>query len=160
MKAIVFDVDGTLTDGKIYIGNDGEIMKAFDVKDGCGIHDLLPKKQIMPIIITARNSSILKNRCFELGITHYYQGCRNKVEKICEIAQELGIEQNSCGLYEEIAYIGDDIIDIPAMNICGVKGCPQDAVEEVKRIVDFISKKTGGNGAVRDFIEWIIKNKC
>ena len=71
MKAIIFDVDGTLTDGKIYMGNDGEVMKRFDVKDGCGIHDLMPMHNLIPIIITARSSSIVANRCKELGVTYY-----------------------------------------------------------------------------------------
>ena len=157
VKAVVFDVDGTLTDGKIYMGNNGEVFKAFDIKDGCAIHDIMPKHQIIPIIITARTSYIVKNRCKELGIEKLYQGCRNKKEQLQKVAEELGFACNSKGIYEEMAYIGDDIIDIPSMEIVGIKGCPADAVQEVKAISDFISSKNGGEGAVREFIEWLIR---
>lgn len=151
------DVDGTLTDGKIYIGNEGELFKAFDVKDGCGIHDILPQYDIVPVIITARTSKLLEYRCKELNIQHLYQGCRNKREKMIEVAQEFALSFNSKGIIESTAYIGDDILDIQCMEIAEIKGCPHDAVEEVLNTCDFISKHNGGNGAVREFIEWIIK---
>lgn len=157
MKAIVFDVDGTLTDGKIYMGNNGELFKTFDIKDGCGIHDLMPKSKLIPVIITARQSEIVINRCKELGIEYCYQGCRNKVDKLHEFAKMQGIEADEFGVYQDIAYMGDDIIDLPIMKYCGIKGCPCDAVEQVKEFADFISSKAGGNGAAREFIEWIIE---
>lgn len=148
------DVDGTLTDGKIYIGNDGEMFKAFDIKDGCGIHDILIPSGIVPIIITGRFSKMLEYRCKELGITELYQAIQNKVEKMSTILSTI-----KCN-YENVAYIGDDINDLPCMNIIkrygGLIGCPSDAVEQVKEISNFISKKKGGSGAVREFIEWII----
>lgn len=173
IKLLIMDVDGTLTDGKIYMGESGEAFKAFNIKDGCGIHDLLPNvnrewksqkhnrniKGIIPIIITARKSKALENRCNELGITHLYQGCRNKVGKIEQLAEEFSLipeVKDGERFYEEIAYIGDDLIDLPAMKICGVVGCPADAVKQVKEVSDFISDFDGGNGAVRDFIEWLI----
>lgn len=150
IKYLVMDVDGTLTDGKIYMGNDGEVFKAFDIKDGCGIKDILPLYGIIPVIITARDSRILTNRCNELGITHVYQGTRNKLEKLHEIAED----------FSQCAYIGDDILDLQCMNPIkeagGIVGCPKDAVKKVKDIADFVSEKNGGDGAVRDFIEWII----
>lgn len=156
MKVIIFDVDGTLTDGKIYIGNDGEIMKRFDVRDGYGIRDLMPKYHLIPVIITARNSRIVENRCKELGVRYCYQGCHDKVEILDEIAKKLQLMQGSDGIYCEAAYMGDDVIDLPIMKKCGIKGCPSDAVREIKEIADFVSDKSGGNGAVREFIEWII----
>ena len=76
------DVDGTLTDGKIYMGSSGELMKAFNIKDGCGIHDIAIPNNITPVIITGRESKIVLNRCKELGITEVYQGISNKVEKL------------------------------------------------------------------------------
>lgn len=158
IKVLVLDVDGTLTDGKIYMGNDGEIFKAFDIKDGCGIYDILPKYNIVPIVITARSSNIVANRCKELNISHYYQGCRDKLGKLKELAAEFNFELNADGVYKNIAYIGDDIIDIPCMKYCGIIACPDDAVEEVKSIAHFISTKKGGNGAVREFVEWLVKN--
>lgn len=155
IKALVMDVDGTLTDGKIYMSEQGELFKAFDIKDGLGIHDLLPNAGIMPIIITGRSSKILENRCAEIGIERVYQGCCNKVEKFCEIAKELGFSEDESGVYREIAYIGDDLNDLLCMRRCGVVGCPADAAEEVKKIATFASTKAGGNGAVREFIEWL-----
>ena len=143
------DVDGTLTDGKIYMGNDGEMMKAFSIKDGCGIHDILIPAEITPIIITGRTSRILENRCKEIGIKKIYQGVSNKIEKLLSITSDLSVA----------AYIGDDINDLAAMNLIkeagGKIGCPADAVEKVKDIADFISSKNGGDGAVREFVEWL-----
>lgn len=156
IKLFFMDVDGTLTDGKLYIGNEGELFKAFDVKDGCGIHDILPKYDIIPVIITARTSKILEHRCKELNINHLYQGCRNKRDKMIEVATEFSLLQNTNGVIENTAYIGDDILDLQCMEIAAIKGCPHDAVDEVKKVCDFISSRNAGNGAVREFIEWII----
>ncbi len=156
IKIMIFDVDGTLTDGKIYMGNSGEVFKAFSIKDGCGIHDLLPKHEIIPVVITARESDIVKNRCHELNITECWQKIRNKSEKMREIANKYGIAPDENGVYREIAYVGDDIIDISCMRLCGLVACPADAVEEVKKISHFISTRNGGDGAVREFIEQVV----
>ena len=153
IKLIFFDVDGTLTDGKIYMGNSGELFKAFDIKDGCGIHDILPKLGIVPVVITARKSEIVLNRCKELGITECYQGIRDKLSKMSEIAEKYELQKNENGIFEEAAYMGDDIIDIECMKHCGMVACPNDAVREVKEISDFIAEHNGGNGAVREFID-------
>lgn len=154
VKYLVMDVDGTLTDGKIYMGEAGELCKAFNIKDGCGIHDILPKNFIEPVIITARKSSILENRCKELGIKKVYQGVTNKVEKLKEVLVD-GQAQ-----FCNVAYIGDDINDLLCMTEVkqagGLVGCPKDSVSAVLEIADFISKKDGGRGAVREFIEWIV----
>lgn len=156
IRLFVMDVDGTLTDGKIYMSANGELFKAFDIKDGYAIHDLLPKMNITPVIITGRKSQIVENRRRELGIEHCYQGCRDKEAKLLELAEQMGLQADENGIYQEIAYAGDDIIDLPCMRRCGVIGCPADAVEKVKRIATFVSSKPGGNGAVREFIEWMI----
>lgn len=151
IKYLVMDVDGTLTDGKIYMGAHGEMMKAFNIKDGCGIHDIAIPGGIIPVIITGRTSEIVKKRCGELGIQQVYQGIKNKIEQLNSIADDLS----------QVAYIGDDINDlscmIPVKEAGGVVGCPADAVERVKEISDFVALHNGGGGAVRDFIEWIIK---
>lgn len=151
IKYLVMDVDGTLTDGKIYMGAHGEMMKAFNIKDGCGIHDIAIPGSIIPVIITGRTSEIVKKRCGELGIQQVYQGIKNKIEQLNSIADDLS----------QVAYIGDDINDlscmIPVKEAGGVVGCPADAVERVKEISDFVALHNGGDGAVRDFIEWIIK---
>ncbi len=147
------DVDGTLTDGKIYMGANGELMKAFDIKDGCGIKDILPTLGIIPVIITARQSQILDNRCKELNIVEVHQGIRNKLEKLKEICQRYGITFN------QVAYMGDDILDLQCMKPIkeegGIIGCPADAVKQVLATADFISIKDGGNGAVREFVEYL-----
>lgn len=149
IKAMVIDVDGTLTDGKIYMGSSGEIMKAFHVRDGYGIHDELPKLGITPIIITGRKSDILLNRCNELGVKFLIQGSKNKVNDMIEILKILNISLS------EIAYMGDDVNDLEAMKLAKIKACPCDAVKEVKLISDFIASVGGGEGAVREFIDWI-----
>ena len=151
IKYLVMDVDGTLTDGKVYIGETGEIFKSFSIKDGCGIHDIAIPYGIEPIIMTGRESTIVEKRCHELGISNIYQGIRDKAEKIKEIFQEQ---------YESVAYIGDDINDLPAMKIIkengGIIGCPADATKEVLNITDYCCELKGGDGAVREFIEWLL----
>lgn len=155
IKYLVMDVDGTLTDGKIYMGNDGEMMKAFNIKDGCGIHDILIPSGVVPVIITGRQSKILKNRCLEIGIKSLYQGVQDKIETLKNIlsAQKISLS--------EVAYIGDDINDFHCMRYLkeggGLIGCPADADDSVKKIADFVSQRVGGNGAVREFIEYIVK---
>lgn len=147
IKLLVMDVDGTLTDGKIYMGNNGEVMKAFDVKDGCGIKDILPSLGIIPVIITGRVSQIVENRAKEIGITELHQGVRDKLAVLKEVAEKYDATP------DEIAYIGDDINDLECIKYCGFTACPADAVEEVKKLCQFISKLQAGHGAVRDIIE-------
>ena len=148
------DVDGTLTDGKIYMGVDGEVMKAFDIKDGYGIHDLLPKAGIKPVIITGRTSKIVENRCIELDIETFYQGVSDKIQKLNQFLQERG------GKLCEVAYAGDDLNDLPCMlkvkENGGLIGVPANAHKEVKVHADFVSSEKGGEGAVREIIEWLI----
>lgn len=147
------DVDGTLTDGKIYMSGSGELFKAFDIKDGYGINEILPRFGIVPVIITGRTSKIVENRARELGITELYQGKHEKLETMLQV-----MEKFEC-VPEEVAYIGDDILDIPCMERCGLVGCPSDAVDEVKAIATFVASKEGGRGAVREFIEWLTGSK-
>lgn len=150
IKYLIMDVDGTLTDGKIYMSPTGEEMKAFNIKDGLGIHDILPIYGITPVIISGRESQIVLNRCKELGITEIYQGQTDKLEKLNEITNELNF----------VAFIGDDINDLECMKAVkeagGIVGCPADAVEKVKEIADYISLHNGGDGSVRELIEFII----
>lgn len=150
IKYLVMDVDGTLTDGKIYMSPSSEVMKAFNIKDGLGIHDILPLYNIIPMIITGRSSDIVLKRCKELGVTEVYQGVSDKIEKLESLVDDLS----------SVAYMGDDINDLTCMEAVkdagGVTGCPADAVDKVKNLVDFTAMHNGGEGAVRDFIEWII----
>lgn len=160
IKFLVMDVDGTLTDGKIYMGPSGEAFKAFDIKDGCGIKDILPRYGIIPVIVTARESVMLENRCKELEIENLYQGVRHKLEKLNEILDIYSKEDGIDYSLKDCAYIGDDILDLqcmePIKNEGGIVGCPADAVPEVKAVADFISNSKGGNGAVREFINYLV----
>lgn len=150
IKYLVMDVDGTLTDGKVYMSSHGELCKAFNIKDGCGIHDIAMPNGIIPVIITGRESDILTNRCRELGITKVYQGVKDKTEKLLSITSELYM----------VAYIGDDINDLECMILIkeagGIIGCPKDAVQSVLKLADYVAVHNGGDGAVRDFVEWLV----
>lgn len=154
IKYLVMDVDGTLTDGKIYMGSEGEMLKAFNIKDGCGIHDLLIPFGITPVIITGRCSKIVANRCKELGIEEFYQGVADKVAELLQFLEKNG------GNLSEVAYVGDDLNDLACMRKVkengGVIGVPANACEQVKRLADFISPHIGGDGAVRDFVEYLV----
>lgn len=156
IRLLIMDVDGTLTDGKVYIGDSGEVMKAFDIKDGHAIYHILPKNNIIPAIITGRTSQIVKKRCEELKIKYIYQGINNKIKKMDELLKIISKELGEELTYKNVAYVGDDIIDLPCMNVCSINGCPGDAVKEVISISDFVSNRNGGNGAVREFIEWLV----
>lgn len=161
IRFLIMDVDGTLTDGKVYMGNDGEVFKAFDIKDGYGIHTILKENNIIPIIITGRTSKIVSNRAEELGINTLCQGVQDKLSQIEIILREKSSADNIAYKFCNIAYIGDDLNDLPAMQKIkkenGIIGCPSDAVKEVQVIADFICTYKGGNGAVREFIEKIIR---
>lgn len=152
-RLLIIDVDGTMTDGGILIGPNGELAKKFNVKDGFGIHDLLPKMGITPAVITGRTSGMLESRCHELGIMELHQGISDKTATLHSIVEKYGI-----GLHE-VAYIGDDLNDLECMQEIkkhgGFIGCPADAVSEIAVIADYITSCRGGEGAVRDFIDWL-----
>ncbi len=150
IKMLVMDVDGTLTDGKIYFGANGEMMKAFDVRDGYGIIHL-DKHGITPVIITGKSSDIVKNRAAELKIREVHQGIADKQACLTQITEKYGVNFN------EIAYIGDDVNDLDCMRLCGISACPRDALEEVTTEVDYVCSHDGGHGAVREFIGYLIK---
>ena len=146
IKLLVMDVDGTLTDGHIYISSSGEAMKAFHVQDGYGIAHILPELGITPVIITGRKSEIVAVRAAELKIHELYQGVSDKLAQLWAVGEKLG------AVPEEIAYIGDDLNDLDCIRACGFTACPADAVPEVLKAVDYVCKKEGGRGAVREFI--------
>ena len=150
IKLILLDVDGTLTDGGIYLGNSGEELKKFNVKDGYAIVNS-QKVGIEFGIITGAESELLKNRAKKLKIKYLYQGISEKTVILEEIMQKTGLKK------EEIAYMGDDLNDILIMKQSGLTGAPRDAADEVIQIVDFVSGKNGGSGAVREFVEYILK---
>ncbi len=152
IKYLITDVDGSLTDGKIYIGSAGEIMKAFSVKDGYALSRDLPAHGIEPVILTCRSSEIVLRRCEELGIKKVIQGVSDKKKALLEIVQNGDL---SC-----CAYFGDDIPDLECMKAIksegGLIGCPSDADKSVQLIADYICKNKGGEGALREFADWII----
>lgn len=146
IKLFVMDVDGTMTDGHIYISASGEMMKAFDVKDGYAIYHMLPAHGIIPVIITGRSSDIVATRAKELKITELHQGISDKLAVLKEVAAKYGASP------EEIAYIGDDLNDLDCIGYCGYTACPADAIDEVLQAVKYVCKHNGGRGAVREFV--------
>lgn len=150
IKLLVMDVDGTLTDGKIYMSANGELMKAFNIKDGYAIAHLR-EYGIEPVIITGRESDIVKQRCKELGITELYQGVGNKLFCLRSICEKKGLA------LANVAYMGDDVNDLPCIQYCGHSSCPSDAVKPVKEKVLYICETKGGEGAVREYIELLLK---
>ena len=153
IKMLVMDVDGTLTDGRIYVAASGEIMKAFDVKDGYAIAHILPAIGVTPVIITGRQSEIVATRAKELKIQECYQGITDKAAQLKAVAERLGITP------DEIAYIGDDVNDLDCIRYCGLTACPADAMPEVAEKVDYICKNKGGRGAVREFISYFAEKQ-
>ena len=150
IKLVLLDVDGTLTDGGIYRGNNGEELKRFNVKDGYAIVNA-QRLGIEFGIITGRKSELVEIRSNELKIKYLYQGISEKTVILEEIMQKTGLKK------EEIAYMGDDLNDILIMKQSGLTGTPKDAADEVIQIADFVSEKNGGSGAVREFVEYILK---
>lgn len=152
IKLFVMDVDGTLTDGKIYISDQGEIMKAFSPKDGLGIK-LLMRHDIIPAIITGRTSEIVKNRCREIGIHVLYQGIRDKAAKLQELMKKYELTQ------EQVAYIGDDMNDLSAMEVAGITFAPADCAKQLIPYVDIILTKKAGDSPVREAIDMILSDR-
>ncbi len=150
ISLLVLDVDGVMTDGKIIIDDVGRETKNFDVKDGHGIK-ILMRYGIDIVLLTGRRSVVVEHRAKDLGIREVHQGILNKVEIFEEILQKKSLR------YENIAFIGDDIVDIPLLKRVGFSVAVADASEDVKKYVDYITKKTGGNGAVREVCELILQ---
>lgn len=163
IRFLVMDVDGTLTDGKIYMGQDGELFKAFDIKDGYGVKCLLPEANIIPVVITARNSKIVENRCREMGVTELHQGKMDKFATLLQVLKKYSDMDKTEYTLANVAYVGDDLLDLqcmkPIKEAGGLVACPNDAVEEVKSTADYIAVKNAGNGAVREIVDEIIFEK-
>lgn len=146
IKLIVMDVDGTLTDGKIYLSNNGDEYKAFNVKDGYAIKKVR-ESGIITCILTGRKSNCVSFRGKELNVDYVIQGSSDKVFSLNALIDSLNIS------YDEVLYIGDDMNDFDCMKKCSYKACPNDASIEIKKISNYVSSKNGGEGAVRDIIE-------
>ena len=151
IKLIIMDVDGVLTDGRIILGKEEEL-KFFDVRDGMGI--TIAKRSGLKVgIITGRTSEAVERRAKELKMDYIIQGSKNKLKSLDEIIKIENI------YYQNVCYIGDDIIDIPLFRKVGFSATVNDAPEYVKSEVFYVSNKLGGRGAVRDIIEYILKCK-
>lgn len=152
-ELLLLDVDGILTDGTITYTSNGEELKSFSVKDGLGIR-LLQIAGIKTAVVTARQSEMVSRRCKELSISPVFQNIKKKNEVINIIENELNIKK------ENICFMGDDLVDISIMNICGIPVTVPDSCEEVKNKALYITQKNGGKGAVREVCELILKSKC
>ena len=151
ISLLLTDVDGVLTDGRLYYSAEGDVMKAFNVKDGMGVKRL-QKSGIKVGIVTGRTSDMVAIRASELGVDIVYQGINDKKKAIHEIINQLDVAP------EQTAYIGDDINDLPAFNIAGLTACPADGVKQLKKEADYICESEGGRGAFREFAELILKS--
>lgn len=147
---VVFDVDGVLTDGKIVIGNAGELCKRFDVQDGLGI-SLLRLAGLKTAIITGRSSEIVRRRAAELKIDALYQGARNKLAALRALRETHGLTD------EAIAFVGDDLIDLAVLRRVGLACAVANAVDEVKAAAHYVAARKGGDGGVRQIAEAILK---
>lgn len=152
VKVILSDVDGVLTDGGIVFDNRGIETKRFHVRDGLGIR-LWQRAGFQFGILTARSSQIVKTRCAELGIEIVRQGFEDKLPIALELIEQLGVEA------QQVAYIGDDLSDLPVMRHVGLSITVADAADDVRQAADHVTQRNGGSGAVREMIEAALKAK-
>ena len=150
IKTFIFDVDGVLTDGKILINSDGELLRSFDTKDGYAMKCALVKGFKIVIITGGRNEAV-RERFRELGVIDIYLGAHHKLDAYQDLMDNYDLNP------EEILYIGDDIPDIPVMEKVGLGCCPADAASDVKAMADYVSHKKGGEGCVRELIEQVLR---
>lgn len=153
IRLLCSDVDGVMTDNKLHISANGELFKTFNARDGWALKEILPKNGIEPAVITGRKSQIVPLRCKELGVSLVFCGRDDKNAVVSHLAEEKGYSLN------EIAFIGDDYNDLPAIKLVGISGCPSDAIEPVKAAVTYVCKAKGGEGALREFAEWLVEQQ-
>ncbi|HWR40570.1 MAG TPA: HAD hydrolase family protein [Patescibacteria group bacterium] len=149
IRLLALDVDGVLTDGRIFIGEQGEIAKVFHVHDGLGMA-AAQRAGLRIALITGRNSPSVTNRAAELGITDVYQGVKDKTKVLAQLAVQYAL------VPEEIAYAGDDLNDLPALAWVGLPCAVANAVDEVRRAASWVTRLGGGQGAVRELVEGIL----
>jgi len=150
IKLLVLDIDGTMTNGDVYFGAEGEQLKQFYVKDGMGI-TLLRKAGIKVAFLTSESTEIVNARARKLKIDKTILGSRNKSGDLIKMAEELRVEMS------EIAYVGDDVNDLHAMKMVGFSACPLDATKPIKEIADLILSFNGGAGAIRELTDRILE---
>lgn len=142
ISLIVFDVDGVLTDGFLHFTSEGEQIKRFQVKDGVGLK-LLSDMGISVAVVSAKSSSMLDRRMKELGVEHYFSGVKDKASCVQTLMKQIGLSPEQC------AFVGDDMVDLPAMNVCGLSFAPMDAYAYVLESVDHICPVRAGQGVAR-----------
>ena len=150
IKTFIFDVDGVLTDGKILITNEGELLRSFDTKDGYAMKCALVQGYKIVIITGGRNQGV-EDRFKELGVFDIYMGAHHKIDAYQDLMDNYDLDP------ETILYVGDDIPDIPVMEKVGLGCCPSDAVSDVKAMANYVSHKKGGEGCVREIIEQVLR---
>jgi 3-deoxy-D-manno-octulosonate 8-phosphate phosphatase (KDO 8-P phosphatase) len=150
VKLMIFDVDGVMTDGGLYYGAEGEIVKRFNALDGHGVK-LLQQSGVATALITARQSDILVQRATALGITHVHQGAHDKRAVFEQLAAGLGIGPEQCG------FIGDDVIDLPILIRVGLAASVANGHPEVRRRAHYVTRNNGGHGAVRELCDLILQ---
>ena len=151
IRLVALDMDGTLTDGSINIGSEGELFKRFNAKDGLGI-TTARRYGLRISVITGRKGPIILRRTEELGIAEdVMSGISAKKKALQALAEKYDLS------LEEIAFMGDDLNDLPALSAAGLSAAPADAAEDVKKVVEYIAPHKGGQGAVRDLLELILK---
>lgn len=150
IKLLILDVDGVLTDGRIVIDDAGLESKQFDVRDGHGLK-MLMRFGIGVVLLTGRKSRVVEYRAADLGITEVYQGILNKGELFAGILERRNVAP------EETACVGDDVVDIPLLRRAGFSVAVADAVDEARRVADYVTHHGGGRGAVREVCEVILK---
>ena len=146
---LVCDVDGTLTDGAMFSGPEGEVLKRFTTRDGHGI-GMLRAAGITVAFVTSEDSPIVTARAAKLGVVHVVLGCADKAAAVCQLRDALGIEQ------EQVAMIGDDLGDLPGFAEAGVRVAVADAVAAVREAAHVVCDTSGGHGAVRELADAII----
>ena len=150
IKLLILDVDGVLTDGKIIYNDSGEEIKAFHVRDGHGLK-LLMRAGIGIALITGRKSKVVLHRARDLGIKNVYQRVTNKIEVYEKILKGKNLKD------ENVGFVGDDLVDIPVLKRVGFSAAVGDAIPEVREVADYVASKKGGEGAVREICELLLK---
>lgn len=150
VKLLVLDCDGVLTDGQLVFGPGGDILQRFSIYDGYGIERIMAAG-VEVAILTGRRSAALMHRAQELGVKRVVQGVSDKAKALRELAGSSGMELH------ETAYVGDDLLDIPAMRAAGWSAAPANARPEVRAEAAYVCEATGGRGAVREIVEFILR---
>lgn len=150
VRMMIFDVDGILTDGSLYFGPEGEVIKSFNVLDGHGIK-LLQQSGVVTAIISARQSAIVTRRATDLGIVHVQQGIHDKRRAFEQLLEQTAIPMDACG------FVGDDVIDLPILTRVGFAASVPNGHPEVRQRVDYVTQAGGGRGAVREICDFILR---